>query len=222
MPSSENARTFELAIEEATEAIEGFSAATQQASTRGAGGGGGGLGAARAGRGGAGKGGKLAGLAGKAGVVGMIAGAVASGVQKTGLTQGLGAAVMNGGSISGNLQLSVLQAGAQNLPGPFGQLVAEISQPVQAGMQRTSQIAQTIARAGGEIDDDLIKGLNKRFVGEEARARNARRQVQRVGADQASALIGQSAEGSRLAELVDSISGLRETIESFNPFGGSR
>lgn len=166
--------------------------------------------------------GSAAGIAGLAGatVAGAIDAAVvqpAKKIVKDGIFNGLRSGAQFGSEVN-PFRGSFTQA-LSKIP-IIGQGVDFVTDPIKKAAQRTAGITTLIARGGGQIDEGLRKQLFDRFKGEEQRAAEEQRKVEKLAARDLGSDETRSAVN---AELSAQIGRLADSITSaFSPSGGSR
>lgn len=107
----------------------------------------------------------------------------------------------NGVSFSQSVTDNAIRAAA-SLP-IFGDVVAQVADPVDAARARVTAIATTVARAGGKLGADELRGLTNAFLPEEQRAKQAETDVKEFFKTEG--IAGSAIEGTRLAELLDEL-----------------
>jgi len=119
-----------------------------------------------------------------------------SGVLGDAVKFGFGSA--SGLSFGESVTASAIRAGS-SLP-IVGDLFAQVDDPVSSARARVTAIATTVARAGGKLGDDELRGLKNAFLPEEQRAKQAELDVEKFF--KAEGIAGSAIEGTPLGELL--------------------
>ncbi len=114
-------------------------------------------------------------------------------------------------SFSDSVTNAALSAGSQ-IP-VIGSLFGDVSNTLDKAGQRTLGITGLIARAGGKVDPRFREQLFNRFLGEENRAREESKEIDKLKSSNKA--LGQALTDTKLGELIDALAELVGAIKSF-------